>query len=164
MRRWLLPAISVGLFALSLCLPAVDFWKGCGGGAETGRSGSLFGQGTGPMETWFGWELFLRGPLAIMVMQPGALGWLATPVGAVVLVLRGLGRRVPLALPAAAVVLAILGPYLTDLFPLPVNDGNACHLAAAGPRLGYWVWLMAIVVAALSAWPVSRNHTAKVPR
>jgi hypothetical protein len=152
-RRWLLPAVAIGLFVVSICLPTADFLQGCGPGLAGGAEiTDLVSDGAGAVETFSGWELLLYGPLGLLAMQPGALGWLATPLGASALIVRGRSKRVARGLAVAALLLAVLSLRLTDLFPLPTGVDAACHLAAVGPRMGYWVWLAALADAALSTW------------
>lgn len=152
MRRWLLPGISIVLFAIAMCSPTADFVKICGTGVSGETITELMNDGLGVRETLWGWQFFLFGPVGLMVLQPGALGWLANPLGAAALFVRGRSHWIPKGMAVLSLLVAALSLRLTDLFPVPTDDGAACRLAAMGPRLGYWVWLAAIAVAVLSAW------------
>ena len=155
MSRRLASIASLVLFALACALPAVDFDKACSTEGEP-ELAKLWQAPLGTVETSRGLWLLAGGALGVVFLQTGAFGWLANPFYGVGVLLALLGRRAVMLLARmaalAALALAAISLLLTNVWPLPADEGGVCRLSAIAPRLGYWLWLFAIVALCVAAF------------
>lgn len=145
--------LSLALYICCLFFPAVEFERVSAimGPLQVAGVGN---EASGPLESMRGCELLVYGPFGLLFGQLGALGWLANPLYftcvLVPLVEKDNGYFKWLSMVALSFALASL--FLTNWFPLVADEGSVVHRSAVNPLLGYWLWLLAIVLICVFSW------------
>lgn len=153
MKHFVLPMISGLLYLSCLAAPAILFEKVCEGSNPKDHIAGLWQTPNGTTETRGGMGLLLLGAIGVIVMQWGALSWLANPLYLLALI----AALVKLTLVARISIIAALGfalvsLHLTNWSPLLADEGEVCYLSAIRPLPGHWLWLAAMVTLAMQVW------------
>jgi hypothetical protein len=132
---------SIACYALSLLLPSVSYG---------GIHGTL---GGGP-----GLYCFIFGPVGLMLMQKGAIGWLANPLFlfSAGTLPRKAGRSFFVAL-ILALVLAVIAVPMMRAYPLPADESGALEPPTAVPSFGYYFWLGSMLLMLIVGTIVARR-------
>jgi hypothetical protein len=134
--------LSIGLYCLSMALPPVQY-PGTSGGF-----GDAFGLG-----------YLILGPLGLVFMQLGAIGWLANPLflfSAATLPKKA-GPSFFIAL-TLALALAVLAVPMLRAYPVLKDEAGHREPASALPGFGYCVWLASMLAMLASGMVRARRR------
>ena len=152
MNRLSLLIFSLVLFTICLAVPAVEFERICSSNASDLAVG-LWNEPYGRPEVTWGISMFLEGGLGVILLQHGAVGWLANPMY-LLAIIASLDKHWIVARVAivAALSFALVSLHLTNWFPLVADAGGVCYKSATQPLWGHWLWLSAMGVLTIHLW------------
>ena len=105
-------------------------------------------------DTYWGGELLLLGPLGLLLIQLGAIGWIVNPLYFITLFFSPLSKKPKLALWLCLLnlALAILSLPILAMFPVIVDEAGTNYFHATSIHVGFLFWLAAIVLAGVHAY------------
>jgi len=146
-----LARVSIVIYVLTGLLPFGEFEKLCiTSWDEPVRASGLWSgdaSNSSDKTDLFGIQLFLFGWSGLLVPAIGSFGWLVNPLYFFAYATRRkAGIDNARLLLKFCLLLALLSPWLTTLGPVPLDAASACYTAVITPKIGYYVWLIAILV------------------
>lgn len=132
-------SLSVMVFVSSFLFPAVIFKL----------SPDAF-PASSPTEVWWGYEMFFYGFFGILLSQAGAVSWVSNVFYAMTFYCLIKDKyKYARIVSMLAVAMGLAFPIFAFLFPLPQDEGGVIHARFFRPGIGYFLWMLALVVVAL---------------
>lgn len=156
---------SIAAFLLCLPFEAVLFERVCPSDLNNSSHILVAGLGNtsiGEVSSWSSFKILLLGGISLFGGL-GCAGWLANVF--YYYSARSLfnGERLkPRVFSLISVLLASFSLNLTNMFYVPGDEGGVCRLSAIKALPGYTIWLVAIIVMAVSAWLPKSSPCQKV--